>query len=450
MWAASALSMLGDQLARVALTVLVFDQTGSALLAGLALAVTLLPGLFGGPVLAGLADRYPRREVMVWCNLLSVGLVALMAVPGLPLFVLLAIVFAVVLLESPLLAARATLVSEVFPDDRYTLAQVVNNLTFQGSQVLGYAVGGAVVVIVGPRPALLVNAVTFAVAAAIVRLASPRRPAADSSPGGAGKVRWTVRMSSGARLVFGTPHLRQLVLLSWLAVFWVVPEGLAAPWAAALGGTATTVGLLMAAAPVGTVIGAVVVGRLMTPALRERLMLPLAATAGAPMLLCAVSPPLPIILMLLAVAGFGSSYQLAANTTFMQSVPNSSRGQGLGTGHGRVDLRAGSRPVRRRRAGRADAPGNGRRWRGRCRPTCAAGDHGLSGPGSDPCAFLRSADPGQSDRSRTGEGGRRRCSSGLPPVPSSGTLAAGRTGVRAGAGWSRGLAEAVVPGSCGG
>lgn len=324
--------MLGDQLARVALTVLVFDQTRSALLAGLALAVTLLPGLLGGPLLAGLADRYPRREVMVWCNLLSVGLVALMAVPGIPLLALLAIVFALVMLASPFSAARATLLTEVFPDDRYTLVQVVNNLTFQGSQVLGYAAGGAAVAAIGPRPALLANAVTFAVAAALVRLASPRRPAADSSHAGAGsgEVRWTARMSSGARLVFGTPQLRQLVLLAWLATFWVVPEGLATPWAAALGGTATTVGLLMAAAPVGQVVGAIVVGRLMAPALRQRLMLPLAATAGAPLLLCAVSPPLPIILVLLAVAGFGSSYQLAANTTFMQSVPNSSRAQAFG------------------------------------------------------------------------------------------------------------------------
>ena len=316
----------------MALAVLVFDQTGSALLAGLALAVTLLPGVVGGPLLAGLADRYPRREVMVWCDLLSAGLVALIALPGIPLPALLAILFVVVMLNSPFSAARAALLTEVFPDDRYTLVQVVNRLTHQGSQVLGYAAGGAVVLALGPRPALLVNAATFAAAAALVRLTSPWRPAAgsDQAAGGAGKARWVTRMNSGARLVFGDARLRQLVLLAWLATFWVVPEGLATPWAAELGGTALTVGLLMAGQPVGAVVGAIIVGRLIGPELRRRMMLPLAAVAGLPLLLCAVKPSLPVILVALVVSGFGTSYDLVANTTFMQAVPNASRAQAFG------------------------------------------------------------------------------------------------------------------------
>jgi MFS family permease len=58
LWTAQVLSLLGDQLARVALTVLVFDRTESALLTGLVYAVTYLPWLLGGPLLSGLADRY--------------------------------------------------------------------------------------------------------------------------------------------------------------------------------------------------------------------------------------------------------------------------------------------------------------------------------------------------------------------------------------------------------
>src|ERR671911_2563298 len=85
LWIAQTISLTGDQLARVAIAFLVYDRTRSALVTALVYAVTYLPWLIGGPLLGGLADRYPRRGVMVACQLLSAVLVALMAVPGMPL-----------------------------------------------------------------------------------------------------------------------------------------------------------------------------------------------------------------------------------------------------------------------------------------------------------------------------------------------------------------------------
>src|ERR1035441_9593903 len=48
LWAAQLLSVAGDQLARVALTVLVYDQTRSALLAAVAYAGSIVPVFLGG------------------------------------------------------------------------------------------------------------------------------------------------------------------------------------------------------------------------------------------------------------------------------------------------------------------------------------------------------------------------------------------------------------------
>lgn len=53
LWLAEVLSLLGDQLARVALSVLVFDRTGSALLTGLVYGLSFLPALVAGPLLGG-------------------------------------------------------------------------------------------------------------------------------------------------------------------------------------------------------------------------------------------------------------------------------------------------------------------------------------------------------------------------------------------------------------
>jgi len=69
LWFARCLSLIGDQLARVALAILAFDQTGSPALTALTYALTYLPAVVSGPLLSGLADRYPRRAVMIAADL---------------------------------------------------------------------------------------------------------------------------------------------------------------------------------------------------------------------------------------------------------------------------------------------------------------------------------------------------------------------------------------------
>ena len=62
--------------ARVALTLLVFDRTGSPLLAAVTYVASLIPLALGGVALSGLADRLPRREVMICCDLGCAALAA--------------------------------------------------------------------------------------------------------------------------------------------------------------------------------------------------------------------------------------------------------------------------------------------------------------------------------------------------------------------------------------
>ena len=87
LWLAQILSVAGDQLARVALTLLVFDRTGSPLLAAVTFVASVIPIALGGVALSGLADRLPRREVMICCDLGCAALAASMALPGMPIAV---------------------------------------------------------------------------------------------------------------------------------------------------------------------------------------------------------------------------------------------------------------------------------------------------------------------------------------------------------------------------
>src|SRR5271169_5148861 len=65
LWLSKVLSVAGDRLALMAITLLVYHHTGSPLLAAIAYASGYLPWVIGGLFLADVADRRPRRSVMV-------------------------------------------------------------------------------------------------------------------------------------------------------------------------------------------------------------------------------------------------------------------------------------------------------------------------------------------------------------------------------------------------
>ncbi len=332
LWLGQGMSLLGDQLAQVALAVLVYNRTHSALATAAVYALTYLPPIVGGPLLAGLADRYPRRRVMLACDLLRAGLVAAMAVPGMAFPALCALVFCVVLLSAPFSAARAALLPEVLEGDRYVAGSALQNVTNQAVQMLGFAAGGAVIAGLGPYRALALDAATF-LGSALIIVAGVRERAAPARADGNRLSMWTMTRA-GARLVFGDRRLRALVLFAWLCGFYVLPEGIAVPYAAKLDdGTLSLpliTGLLMAAMPTGTTVGAFLFSRFVTPSIRLRAMGWMAMLTCAPLIMCAMRPPLPIVLFLWFISGIGGAYQLAANAAFVQCVPAERRGQAFG------------------------------------------------------------------------------------------------------------------------
>jgi hypothetical protein len=82
LWASQILSVGGDRLALVALTLLIYDRTRSPLLAAVAYAAGYVPYVLGALFLSGLADRLPRREVMVACDVIRAVLVGVRRLRG--------------------------------------------------------------------------------------------------------------------------------------------------------------------------------------------------------------------------------------------------------------------------------------------------------------------------------------------------------------------------------
>ncbi|MFI6509446.1 MFS transporter [Streptosporangium sp. NPDC050855] len=332
LWIGQGLSLLGDQLSRVALSVLVFERTDSPLATASVYALTYLPPIVGGPLLAGLADRYARRRVMITCDLLRAALVALMAVPGTSFSALCVLVFCVVLLSAPFSAARAALLPELLEGDRYVAGSALQNMTNQGAQMLGFTLGGILIMGMGPYRALALDSATY-LASALILVAGVRRRPAPGSPDENRPSMWKMTRA-GAVLVFGDPRLRTLVLFAWLCGFYVLPEGIATPYADELTGDprqlSLVTGLLMAAMPTGTVVGAFLFSRYVSPSNRLRSMGWMAMLTCAPLMLCAARPPLVVVLLLWFTSGLGGAYQLAANAAFVQYVPAGQRGQAFG------------------------------------------------------------------------------------------------------------------------
>ncbi|MFC5064679.1 MFS transporter [Actinomycetospora atypica] len=332
LWVGQLLSVLGDQVARVALSVLVFERTSSAALTALTYALTFLPDLVAGPLLSGLADRFPRRTTMVVTDLARAGLVAVMAVPGMPLPALVVLLVAVQMLAAPFLAARSAILPHLLPGDRYVAGAAVMGTTYQSAQVLGFALGGPLVAAVGVSPALAANAATFVVSAVVLRLGVPEQQAPQERPDDevAAWRRELARVAAGARVVGGDPRLRSLIGLACVSAFVVTVEGLAAPYAAELGAGTAAVGLLLAANPLGQALGIVLLTRLVRPGRRPRLLGPLAVASCVPLVVSALGPPLPVLVAAWVVSGLACAYQVPANAAFVAAVPDARRGQAFG------------------------------------------------------------------------------------------------------------------------
>jgi MFS family permease len=329
LWLADVQSSIGDQLSRVALSLLVYDRTKSGLATAAIYALTFLPALFGGILLGGVGDRWPRRRVLVSCDASRAILVALMAIPILPIPVLAVLLAIAVLIGSAFKASESALVVDMLDADAYASGVGVRTVTGQVSQLVGFAAGGILVAAIGTHTALAVDAVTFALSALLIQYGIKARPAPLSahtrqSEGGA-----VGHIVHSIRRVFAEPMLRNLLGLAWLAGFYVIPEGLVAPYADARGSGAVAVGLMLAASPAGVALGTIVLLRFSSER-RSSWVGPLALAVGLPLIGAVASPPVPVLIVLLSVSGALSAYQVQVIAEFVPAIPPGLRGQAIG------------------------------------------------------------------------------------------------------------------------
>jgi dTMP kinase len=224
LWFISSLvSSLGDWTGFFALQALVVRLSGSAGRAGLfalggVMLARLLPSLLIGPVAGVLADRYDRKRLMVFTDLVRGGLFVAVAVSS-DLAALFALTFLVECLSLLYIAAKDASLPLVVERRHLTEGNQLNLLLAYGTLPLGAVLAAAIAGVLGlfgvrtetlTRVAILVNAVSFLLAAAVIarlRLPERGRPSEEvRAPGLVDEFR------EGLRFIRDLPLVRALVL----------------------------------------------------------------------------------------------------------------------------------------------------------------------------------------------------------------------------------------------
>jgi MFS family permease len=313
-----AVNELGDWMGIVALSVLVYDRTGSALATTvLFLGTGFLPALLA-PLIVVRAEQPPPRFVL---PVLYAGEAAAFA--GLALLAAhfsLAGVFALAAFDGALALAARTLTRAVTaamlgPTGELRAGNAILNIAFTGGAALGPALAGVVVAGFGVQTALLLDAFSFYAIAWILLTAGPLAQAA-TEPGRIGD-----RLREGLAYIRGKARLRRLLIAEGCAfVFFAAILPVEVVYAKeTLGAGDAGYGLLLASWGAGMVLGSVVFAASRRAALPVLLFFSTLAV-GAGYIGMAVAPSLAPACAAACLGGAGNGVQWVAMVSAVQEL----------------------------------------------------------------------------------------------------------------------------------
>jgi MFS family permease len=263
-FAGQATSFIGDGLRTLALPLLVFHVTGSALSIGVAYALQFLPFALAGLVGGSLADRLDRRRLMLACDGIRFIVVVALVAGLIFKFLSLALIYTSIVIISTCAAifsgGEASSIPFVLGKDRATQAVSTLIAAEQGANLVAPPIGGALFSLGGALPALAVNALTYLVSFGAIS------SIATLGPQDVGKLP-TLRelcadIQTGFHFLWGDAAMRAITLLSLgLNLFAMMAGAIYIPfYKTVLGASDAQVGLTLGIAAIGTMLGSLLAG----------------------------------------------------------------------------------------------------------------------------------------------------------------------------------------------
>lgn len=314
-------SALGDAVSFTAVPLLVFGLTGSGLAMGLVGALQTLPDFVLGLPIGALADRWDRRRLMMLADsgrALLTACIPLAYLAGLPVMpVVYLVMFPLNALRVAFMAGWTASVPILVGPTRIgagsSTIEAVANLGF----IVGPALAGVAVGLVGPGPTIAIDALSFAISAASLTLVRRSLRSVSTAP----RRHLASEMLDGVRFLAGEHTLRMVLFFyaaTALCTAAIIPA-LTIYVEGQLGLGAVIFGLILSAYSVGAVIGALAGTRLMRGSLAP-LLLGGAAVTGVLLVVLALVG-LPVVLIATALgAGVSQSLITVSYVTLRASL----------------------------------------------------------------------------------------------------------------------------------
>ncbi len=298
--AGQSFSVIGDSALWLAMGIWVKILTGSNSAAGLTF-FAFICGCMTAPLSGVVVDRLRRRPVLIAANVGGAALVCLLLLAGGrgQVWLVYAVMFGYGAANGLITAAQTALLTDLVPGELLGEANSALQMLSQGLRLITPLLGAGLLAWAGARPVVLLDAGTFAVAAASVLALRLREPRPERSP-----VRWRAEFTAGIRHVADTRALRRpliacLIAVSAFGFFETVPFAVVGQ---GLHRSPEFLGVLNSLQGAGALIGGALAALVMRRTSERALMAGgLAACAAATLLLVTGSLPL----VLLAMAGVG-------------------------------------------------------------------------------------------------------------------------------------------------
>jgi MFS family permease len=349
LWTARLISFLGDSLGLITLLLYTASHFGT----GLAVALLMIAGDFVpsllSPVAGAISDRWDRRAVLISCELVQGGLIAVIAVtlPSLPLLlILVAIQSAVAAVFQP---ASRSAVPSVVPDADLERANAAIGFGTNGMDSAGPLAGAALLAVLSVRELLLIDAATFLISAMLLATlpalpALPPRPAAKAAAVKPPAAVLLAQARDGLRYIWQDKLIRVVTLAFCAVVLFNGVDDVALVFLArhTLHGSTSAASLIYAGAGLGLLAGFLLIAKA-----APRMAMPLLIVAGYAVsslgnLLTGLSFAILAALGFQVVRGLGiAAMDVGHNTLIQRTVPPEMLGRVFGNVYGAVGAAAG-------------------------------------------------------------------------------------------------------------
>jgi MFS family permease len=336
LFAANAISMVGNVLTHIAIPWFVLQTTGSATQTGITGFFTILPVVIAGLLGGTLIDRLGYKRTSIIADIASGLTVALIPVfyftVGLPFWLLMVFVFLGALLDAPGSTARASMIPELAEKAKMPIerAASLNQIVERGSRLVGAPLAGLLIAFMGTANVLWFDAISFFVSAGIVAVlvAAPKIKSKQVQRG-----KYLQETFDGFR------SIRKDTVILAIVIVVMITNFLDAGWGGVIEpyyvkvifGSPVSLGILIAASGAGSVVGALVFA-----AIGHRLPRLLTFAAGFTLtalrfFLFAFYLPFPVLVIGLFIASIGSGpLNPIIDSVAYERIPTGMRGRIFG------------------------------------------------------------------------------------------------------------------------